>query len=181
MSYPVFASGDVLNASDMNAVGSWLVKTVTVGTGVTSVPVTSCFSADYDNYRITYNGGTGSGSAECTMTLGSTVTGYWNSLIYGVWTATTVPVAVGTGSVASFSVAGALDPNGNYLDLTIMNPFLARRTTVFGGFVGMSSGRVGGSMSGFLADTTSYTGFTLTASGGTNMTGGTIRVYGLRN
>ena len=46
MSFPVFASGDVLNASDMNGVGLWLVKTQTIGTGVSSVVVTGAFSAD---------------------------------------------------------------------------------------------------------------------------------------
>ena len=52
MTYPVFATGDVLNASDMNAVGLWLVKTQTIGSGVGSVAVTGAFSADYDNYKI---------------------------------------------------------------------------------------------------------------------------------
>jgi len=40
MTFPVFASGDVLNASDMNGVGLWLVKTQAVGSGVASVTVT---------------------------------------------------------------------------------------------------------------------------------------------
>ena len=58
MSYPVFASGDVLNASDMNGVGLWLVKTQVIGTAVSSVTVTSAFTTDYDQYMITVTGGT---------------------------------------------------------------------------------------------------------------------------
>ena len=67
MSYPVFASGDVLNASDMNGVGLWLVKTQTIGTGVSSVTVTGAFSADYDNYVITVTGGTASANGSVRL------------------------------------------------------------------------------------------------------------------
>ena len=36
MTYPVFADGDVLNASDMNAVGMWkAIPTSITGTGAT--------------------------------------------------------------------------------------------------------------------------------------------------
>jgi len=56
MSFPSFASGEVLTAADMNAVGLWLVKTQTVGTGVPSVVVTDAFSANYDNYLVTISG-----------------------------------------------------------------------------------------------------------------------------
>jgi hypothetical protein len=38
----------------------------------------------------------------------------------------------------------------------------------------------GGANTGFLNDTTQYTGFTIAAASGT-MTGGSIRVYGYRN
>ena len=54
MAYPTFNSGDILNASDMNAVSLWLVTTATVS-AQTSLNVDNCFSDDYKNYRILGN------------------------------------------------------------------------------------------------------------------------------
>lgn len=51
MTYPVFASGDVLNASDMNAVGLWLVNKTTFSAAST-VSVDNLFSSNYENYRL---------------------------------------------------------------------------------------------------------------------------------
>ena len=52
MTFPVFAPGDVLNASDMNAVGLWLVGSAafTTTTGF-NLPDNS-FSSTYTNYRL---------------------------------------------------------------------------------------------------------------------------------
>jgi hypothetical protein len=181
MTYPTFAVGEILTAAAMNSVSSWLVKTVTVGAGATSVPVTGAFSADYDNYRIVYSGGTASASGELLLTLGSTNSGYFNTLLYGVWSSTPTALAAGTGTSSSFGFAGVADPDGAFMDLSVMNPFLARRTAIYGSFVGLDNDRVGGFTTGFVSNTTSYTGFTITPSGGATLTGGTVRVYGMRN
>jgi hypothetical protein len=178
---PNFSAGAVLTAAQMSAVGMWLVKTVTVGSGASSVPITSAFSADFDMYRITYNGGTASANSELVLTLGSTVSGYYNTVLYGAWSSSPTAAAAGTGSTSSFSFAGVGDPDGNFLDLSIMNPYLTKRTAIYGAFVGLDSDRVGGYTTGFLANTTSYTGCTISATGGATLTGGTIRVYGIRN
>ncbi len=90
MSYPVFATGDVLNASDMNAVGLWLVKSQTIGTGVSSVTVTGAFSANYDRYKITVSGGVASTPLDIRLTLGSTATGYYGFLFYRAYNTNTV-------------------------------------------------------------------------------------------
>ena len=50
MGYPLFTTGDVLNASDMNAVGLWLVNSGTL-TG-TSTIASNCFSSNFTNYRL---------------------------------------------------------------------------------------------------------------------------------
>jgi hypothetical protein len=47
---PDFTAGQVLTAAQMNAVGLWLVKTQTLN--ATSVNITSCFTSDYDSYRV---------------------------------------------------------------------------------------------------------------------------------
>ena len=175
MSYPVFASGDVLNASDMNGVGLWLVKTQTIGTGVSSVAVTNAFSADYDNYIVTVSGGTASATIELNLQLGATVSGYKSSFVFTFYSNTVG--AIGTASGTSIAYVGGGTTSSLAAQMTIQNPFLTEET-----FVQASSitGVYAGNTTGQLPNTTSYTGFTLVTASGT-MTGGTIRVYGIRN
>jgi hypothetical protein len=177
MAFPVFAPGDVLNASDMNAVGLWLVKTQTIGTTVSSVTVTDAFSADYDNYRIVVSVGSASTSLNLLMTLGATTTGYYRAT-QGVSYAG-AGSASGTANGASwFIISTASD--GAHGSLDVFKPFAADQT----GFVcGTPMNVTNGSVflsGGYLDNTTSYTAFTLTTSTGT-ITGGEIRVYGYRN
>ena len=176
MSYPVFASGDVLNASDMNGVGLWLVKTQTIGTGVSSVTVTGAFSADYDNYLITVSGGAGSTTSVLNLQLGSKVTNYSYQYLYGSWNNTAAALGSTTGT--SFTFAGSYDANGISMNCTVINPNLAKATRVIADST--SSASFSGNMTGYDADTTQYTAFTLIPASGT-LTGGTIRVYGYRN
>jgi hypothetical protein len=178
MPVPDFSPGEVLTAAAMDSIGLWLVKTQTVGTTVSSVTVTDAFSADYDNYKIVYNGGVSSVSGELRMVLGSTSTGYFQNIIFTNWNNTVNAASVADG--ARWNITGGLDPDGIYANFDLFNPFTARRTMIGGPFVAPDADRVGGFMSGYVANTTSYTAFTLDASTGT-MTGGTIRVYGYRN
>ena len=65
MALTTFVSGQVLTAQQLNdsyaAVGGLrLIKTVTVGTAVTTVNVTSCFDTTYANYRVSWSGITAS-------------------------------------------------------------------------------------------------------------------------
>ncbi len=177
MGYPVFASGDVLNASDMNAVGLWLVKSQAVGSGVTSVTVTGAFSASYDNYFITYDGNT-TASGECLQfRLGSTATGYYGNLIYANYVSG-APASVGDNNNAFFRHCSGGDGTSTSLSIFVNSPFLNRRTYVFS--TSYEDTANAGSYRGYLRDTTSYTAFTLLVATG-NITGGTIRVYGYRN
>jgi hypothetical protein len=177
MSYPVFASGDVLNASDMNGVGLWLVKTQAVGSGVASVTVTGAFSADYDNYRIIYTSGTSSATASLNLQLGSTATNYFNATVFTVF-ATGAVSQTSNNSGSSFVYAGATDAtNGTHLTIDVFSPFLSKSTGYGGSFIVTD---VAGSTGGLQKSNTSFTAFTLTPGSGT-LTGGTIRVYGYRN
>lgn len=180
MSYPSFSAGDVLTAADMNAVGLWLVKTQTVGSAVSSVTVTSAFSADFDNYKITYTGGTGSTQQDLRIQLGSTTTGYASLLIYSGWVDTPTISLAGEDNGASWLYPGGSSTEGAYMNCDILVPYLSMRTTISAPFVAASTGRSGGFFTGYLANTTSYTAFTLSPNTGT-ITGGTIRVYGYRN
>jgi hypothetical protein len=184
MTFPVFASGDVLNASDMNAVGLWLVKTQTVGTGVSSVTVNNAFSADYDNYKIIWSGGQSSAAAEIYMqlTTGGTAStaSYYGAL---AWVSLTTAAVSGASdnNAARWSWAGAgagANDGAASLNVDLLGPYLAKRTRLHNAQVVYAT--VYGTYTGLHDLGNSYDGFKLTPYSGT-ISGGTIRVYGYRN
>jgi len=181
MTFPVFASGDVLNASDMNAVGLWLVKTQTIGSAVSSVTVTGAFSADYDNYFVTISGGAGSQSAAVNLTLGSTATGYYWAANYAQYNTATGGFFNGNNDT-KFGELCYMSTGAINLEFVVKNPFLADETFVNWRNAGAATTTINLNVTGggYINNTTSYTAFTLTTAAGT-MTGGTIRVYGYRN
>ena len=182
MSFPVFASGDVLNASDMNGVGLWLVKSQTVGTGVSSVTVTNAFSADYDSYRIVYTGFTGSASGgvlymRCVTSGGSDNASNWKGNTFFVFTGATGGLNnANTTSGANSEIAG-IGPKVSSAVFEVTGPFLAQNTQVSFSSAEDVYWRTGASI---LDNNTSYTGMKILPATGT-LTGGTIRVYGYRN
>jgi hypothetical protein len=178
MSFPVFASGDVLNASDMNAVGLWLVKTQSVGSGVTSVTVTSAFSADYDNYRIVYAGGVGSTNITLSLKLGASATGYYSIVNYAAYGTSTTPASAGDNNATQWTYAGYATTGYTQVSLDLLGPFTTKHTVMNG--ASWAGGTVAGMGSGVHQVSTSYSDFTIGVNTG-NLTGGTIRVYGYRN
>lgn len=163
-----------------SASGLTLVKTQTIGSGVSSVTVTDAFSSTYDNYLVTVSGGVASTSNQINIQLGSTTTGYYELSIYGNYASASL-----TGENASnatlFRYAGLGSTSTLNMDLSIAGPNLAKNTTFTS--ISPTTLTTGGNSfwnQGFLADTTQYTAFTLLANTGT-YTGGTIRVYGYQN
>jgi hypothetical protein len=179
MAIKTFTTGEVLTASDTNTylanAGLVYITSTTVGTGVTSVTVNNVFSSTYDNYKVLVTGGTSSTGANLALTLGATATGYYSSIVYTLF-ATSVVGGIGSNNAASFPYAGIARTNWSHMDLDILNPYTAQRTTIGGPFINIDAT---GSVGGFLDNTTSYTAFTLTANSGT-LTGQTITVYGYR-
>lgn len=176
MPVPVFTSGEVLTAANMNQVGLWLVKTQTIGTSVSSQAVTNAFSASYDNYLITVNGGTASTASSISLQLGSTTTGYYEGRP-GINITNGAYVGNVTNNGASF-ITGQYTTTGKHMATTLTNPFLNTETRQFSQGFNMDTGSASLSY-GLLNNALSYTGFTLFALAGT-WTGGTIRVYGYR-
>jgi hypothetical protein len=177
MTYPTFNSGDVLTAAEMNAVGLWLVKTQTIGTGVSSVTVTGAFSTDYENYLITVSGGSNSVSGSAlNLKLGATVTGYYYSLSYSTYN--TTAAATGGSNVGNWDYVGSGQTTGLNAVIELNSPFLSKGTSIRASVA--NSVFYAGNQAGYLNNSTSYTSFIIATSVGT-MTGGTIRVYGLRN
>jgi hypothetical protein len=177
MTYPTFSTGEVLTSSAMNAVGLWLVKTQTIGNAVTSVTVTSAFTSDYDNYLITVSGGSNSVSGSAlNLKLGATVTGYYYSLSYSTYN--TTPAATGGSNVGNWDYVGSGQTTGLNAVIELNSPFLSKGTSIRASVA--NSTFYAGNQAGYLNNSTSYTSFIIATSVGT-MTGGTIRVYGLRN
>lgn len=181
MTFPVFASGDVLNPSDMNAVGLWLVKTQTVGSAVTSVTVTGAFSADYDSYVVNYSGGVGS-SAAAGLRIAfniDTANNYYSNGQYQTAGLAAVN-AVAFGAVTGQITIGYVDTGDFSCNMVINNPNKALNTTFWNQFTALGSASRVGFIAGWSIATGANTGFTLSPSAGT-ITGGIIRVYGYRN
>ena len=178
MSYPVFASGDVLNASDMNGVGLWLVKTQVIGTAVSSVTVTSAFTTDYDQYMITVTGGTFNTSLVWGVFQfnAAHTTGYYGAAQF-IDTAAAV-TNQGTSNLGRLLVTRSSTTTAGVSSwvVNVANPMTAVRKSIWGQCSGGNMVTHGG----YYDSTSTFSQFVLSPSAGT-LTGGTIRVYGIRN
>jgi hypothetical protein len=178
MPVPDFSPGEVLTAAAMDSIGMWLINTTTIGAGVTSVPVNSCFSSNYQNYRIIIENESTNGSAQHALQLqGITTSVYLTGGSFGSWTG-----ALQTGYGPAFATAWFVSTNTvasspTNLVLDVFNPNVARRKY---GTVMCQAGNGHSTFNLMCTSTSSATGFTL-SKGGDTMTGGTIRVYGYRN
>ena len=184
----VGTNGTVLTADSAESTGlKWvtpgqgltLVKSQTIGSGVSSVNVTSAFSATYDNYKIIVSGGVGSADAGLNLKLGATTTGYYQFNIVGQYTSGTVTGGNGSNS-ANFPLAAIATTASISGEFDLQNPNAAKNTHYNSSCAQSNTAGNTFIVSGYLANTTQYTDFTLTPASGT-LTGGTIRVYGYQN
>ena len=164
--------------------GLTLVKTQTIGSAVSTVTVTDAFSTTYDNYKIIISGGVASGSSGLHFKLGATVTGYYTVGLYQY--AHTGVGAISTDKQANYTEfvgMGTASVNSLNNNIEIGMPFLAKPTVIRNIDIRtLSTDAVAEYYQGFLDNTTSYTDFTIfPGSGGTTLTGGTIKVYGYAN
>jgi len=178
MSFPVFVSGDILTATDMNAVGLWLVKTQTIGTAVSSVTVTGAFSTDYDAYQIVVTGGTFNTSLVWGQFQFSSAhtTGYYGAAQF-IDTAGTV-TNQGTSNLGRLLVTRSSTTTAGVSSwvVNVANPMTAVRKSIWGQCSGGNMVTHGG----YYDSTSTFSQFVLSPTAGT-LTGGTIRVYGIRN
>jgi hypothetical protein len=177
MPVPDFSPGEVLTAAAMDSIGLWLVKTQTVGAGVSAVTVTGAFNNDYQNYKIIWAGGTQSLNENLRMYMsGTAAAGHYGSFINASYTGGAVGNG-GTNNGNFWTWAGGGGPDGASANLELLSPFEAKWTEMRG------SARYDqsyGHIVGVHTVASSYTSFTFTPQNGT-MSGGTIRVYGYRN
>ena len=164
----------------VGASGLTLIKSQTIGSGVSSITVTDAFSSTYDNYKIIINGGVGSiNQIGILMTLGSNASGVQGVAVGADYGSASVSAQASNGT-AAFTWAGQASTGGIYLSGDIVAPNLAKYT--YGSFSGSrfnSNVYVTGAFYE-IVNNTQFTAFTLTLNQGT-LTGGTIRVYGYAN
>lgn len=178
MPVPDFSPGEVLTAAAMDSIGLWLVKTQTVGAGVSSVPVPNAFSADFDNYRVLYSGGVGSTLISLNFQLTGATTNYYSITLYAGYATNTTPQSGGINNGSVIDSVGYASTSFTQCTFDVLAPNLPRWTTVAN--CSWAAGTVAGNTNGVHQVATAYTGFTLGVNTG-DLTGGTIRVYGYRN
>lgn len=183
MGYP-YSSGDVLTATDLNeSSGLVFVKSLTVGSGVSSVTITDAFNSTFQNYKVTFD------SLSCSvngssfyMRVGNggteyTAADYWGggyALLYN-GTVTTFPHSGLTKLQMAYTTPS---PNRTSFSFDVLTPYDTSTSTSIMGFGG-------GYLSAFWfsylwAPTVRVTDLKFYPNSGT-MTGGTIRVYGYNN
>jgi hypothetical protein len=157
--------------------GLVLITAQAVGTAVSSVTVSSVFSATYDQYKIVAIGGTQSVADNMLFKFGATATGYDSFVARGQANGATD--FAGDNNASSFQRFGFGNTDGYFIDAIISDPFATKRTKVEYTYTNTETvGTVSyGKGVGFLRGSTSYTAFTITPGSGT-LTGGTVYVYG---
>jgi hypothetical protein len=179
MAEQTFTSGQILTAAQMTTLqtntGLCYVSSTTIGTAVSSVTVSNCFSTTYDNYRIVIAGGVTSTGSNMNVQLTSITGSVYNTA--GVFVSFGSSTVTGSGgAAATTAIYGPGDTNLHAASFDITSPFLAVKKGL------ISNGVSGSSMytfSSYINSTTSSTGFTISPATGT-ITGGTIIVYGYR-
>lgn len=181
MTYPTFTNGQVLPASDLNAIGLWKISSTAVGTGVSSVNISNAFSSDYQRYKIVYQGGTFSASgANVYFQLFSNGTNYFSAVIYQTATSYAVNnTGLAGATVAMVGITGNTSNTQYNIELT--SPLASIWKVGESSFTaGDNANSYAGSTRFWNTNATTSTGFSLYPSSGT-MTGGTIYVYGYRS
>jgi hypothetical protein len=160
--------------------GLTLISSTTIGSGVSTVAVSSCFSSTYDNYKVIVSGGVASSNPNLDLVLGSTTSAYYYFLIRSnAYSSVASSTASNTGS---FPFVGSGGPNSLQANFDLLGPNLAKRTEFTGTSHTTNSSSLGfGVVGGFQDSNTQFTGFTLGTGGDGTMTGGTIKVYGYSN
>jgi hypothetical protein len=177
---PVFTSGAILTAAQMNAAGMWLIKTQTVSAGSSEILLDSVFTSDYQNYKVEL---TLSSSANVNLLFqfrtGTTNDGA-NSYIYQNLSAEGATVAGSRTTSTRWTMGDAYTTSdANSVTATIYRPKEAARTLFVSQMLGALNGGTLYQSAGQFANTTAFDGFRFYPSSGT--IAATCRVYGLRN
>lgn len=182
---PDFTNGTALQASSLNSVGMWLVKTQSLS-GV-ATQVNSCFNSDFSSYRVVFSNLTFSAIDLMTIRLvtGTTpnqTSNYYHSRLE-IRNGDGVITGAGLNGSSYFlpGVAGFTTAAGGTLD--IYNPFSSTTATAYNatGVDTRTDGAAARFGGGFFNGTTSFDGLWISSLSGNRTLGGTVRIYGYRN
>lgn len=191
---PTFSAGAVLTAAQMNKVGLWkVVPTASVTGAGASVSVSTngdvsisgnataltltCFTSEFDAYKIVWTGGNLSGNAAITGAMGGSTAGsaFHNYvLLFANWNGGAAS-SINNALATNWPYVGGGNASGAVVNIELTNPYLSKNTYITNGVY--ASDVNAGTLSGYYAGTTSFTQITFGTSSGT-MTGGKWRVYG---
>lgn len=195
MTFPVFANGDALPASDMNAIGVWRLANATF-TGVTNaapLDINGVFSSNYDNYKLIIRSSqtVATGNNFFRLRTASTVetANLYNYATYGAWVAAGPTYQNGNYANTSpfapdsaFYFGGVGNGYSVSAEYDIFSPNETRSTRISGSFYLDYSGtlyNVAMQSIGELQTTTAYTGLRIYPSAGSMA--GEYWIYGYRN
>jgi hypothetical protein len=156
--------------------GLVFVKQQTIGTGVTSVTMTDCFSSQYDSYRVVVANGNGSTAANLQFQFQGRTANYYGSIYYDLHTGGDTGTARrSNGANLLICITSSLGYYNSDFNVSGVNN---GRPNISGTHYGNGyAGWFGGVCD--TGSTITVTGITLSPSTGT-LTGGTITVYGYR-
>ena len=172
---------EVLTSADTNTYlansGLVYITQATIGSAVSSVNITSCFSSTYDNYRVTVRANTATNQSALVLEYGTgtAISTNYKSYLHTEFVAWTSGIAANvtatSGAIISYchstNITGVCD---------VFGPNLAVNTTTAGSY---ATDNNGGTTAGIQTDNTQFTSLHLVPLVGT-ITGGTITVYGYR-
>ena len=112
------------------------------------------------------------------MTLGATTTSYYYGGYYTQYSSGVITGGNGSNTTSWYAGLGTTDSLD--ADIRLFSPNLAKNTMFHATLSQAATGGTSETYGGFVNTTTQYTDFTITTSTGT-ITGGSIRLYGLKN
>jgi hypothetical protein len=154
------------------APGLELIRTETIGTATTSVIVSNVFNSTYDHYRIMVQGSSSSSVVSLRLQFNNSTASYYGGGIQTLFSTGGVS-SLWDNNVSRFNQIGF----GSEMIADVYNPFLARNTRVSSSFY---TNVAAGNYTGYILDSNSSTGFTISPNSGGTLTGGTVNVYGYR-
>ena len=156
--------------------GMVLVKTQTVGSGVSSVTVSNAFSSTFQNYKIIISG-VDTTVSNYTVEFnfdGSTSAYYWAGWYRNY--SNSIGGFIGGPNVSNWPVGYTTTSESTHCSFEVFHPFDSTRRAHYNAAPSAGNDFVISS-GGQHANVSSFSGFRIALSAGT-MTGGTIRVYG---
>lgn len=179
MTYPVFATGDALPASDLNAIGLWKIASTTF-TASSLVEINNCFSSSFDNYLVTatfFGSNVSSASFRLKTTTAESGAVYDRNGFY--WFANAVNGFDAANQTSLFvQNFTSTSTNKSAGSMTLYNVNKAEQTAILSQFSDYTGQFI--TLNHRVETTTQYTGLQLYNSTGGQTITGSIAVYGYR-